>query len=132
MSSPDPDPDPDQIEAGRETAGSSKGLIARIADGLSDPVLRALVAATAVSRIGRGVFLAVTVLFFTQIIGLSPALAAVVLAVSSGCGVVGSLLGGWLATRFGIPVDQLSTVLALLLPDAVDKASPDGTLPNHA
>ena len=37
-----------------------------------------------------------------------------------------------LATRFGIPVDQLSTVLALLLPDAVDKASPDGTLPNHA
>ncbi|MBN9596412.1 MAG: DUF937 domain-containing protein [Afipia sp.] len=37
-----------------------------------------------------------------------------------------------LATRFGIPVDQLSTVLALLLPDAVDKASPDGTLPHHA
>ena len=65
-----PSSDPDQIETGGETARPSKGFIARIADGLSDPVLRALVAATAVSRIGRGVFLAVTVLFFTQIIGL--------------------------------------------------------------
>jgi len=76
------------------------GLIARIAAGLDDPVLRALVTSTAVSRIGRGVFLAVTVLFFTQIVGLSGAQAAVVLAVSSGCGVVASFLGGWLADRW--------------------------------
>jgi uncharacterized protein YidB (DUF937 family) len=34
-----------------------------------------------------------------------------------------------LATRFGIPVDQLSTVLAQVLPVAVDQASPDGKLP---
>lgn len=34
-----------------------------------------------------------------------------------------------LATRFGIPVDQLSTVLAQVLPAAIDRASPDGTLP---
>ncbi|MBO0980365.1 MFS transporter [Microbacterium sp. SD291] len=67
---------------------------------LSDPVLRALVTATAVSRVGRGVFLAVTVLFFTQIVGLSATEAAVVLAVSSGCGVVASFLGGWLADRW--------------------------------
>lgn len=33
-----------------------------------------------------------------------------------------------LATRFGIPVDQLSTVLAQVLPAAVDRASPDGAL----
>ncbi|WP_245861246.1 MFS transporter [Microbacterium aurantiacum] len=79
---------------------SKKGLFARIADDLSDPVLRALVSATAVSRIGRGVFLAVTVLFFTQIIGLSGGEAAVVLAASSGCGVVASFLGGWLADRW--------------------------------
>lgn len=75
-------------------------FFARLASSLSDPVLRALVAATAVSRIGRGVFFAVTVLFFTQIIGLSAAQAAVVLAVSSGCGVLGSLLGGWMADRW--------------------------------
>ena len=34
-----------------------------------------------------------------------------------------------LATRLGIPTDQLSTVLAQLLPAAVDRASPHGTLP---
>jgi len=37
-----------------------------------------------------------------------------------------------LATRFGIPVDQLSTVLAQVLPTAVDQASPQGTLPRTA
>jgi uncharacterized protein YidB (DUF937 family) len=37
-----------------------------------------------------------------------------------------------LATRFGIPVDQLSTVLAQVLPPAVDRASPNGTLPHTA
>lgn len=37
-----------------------------------------------------------------------------------------------LATRFGIPVDQLSTVLAQVLPPAVDKASPQGSLPPTA
>ncbi|NGX97321.1 MAG: DUF937 domain-containing protein [Candidatus Afipia apatlaquensis] len=37
-----------------------------------------------------------------------------------------------LATRFGIPVDQLSTVLAQVLPGAVDRASPEGALPGSA
>lgn len=35
-----------------------------------------------------------------------------------------------LATRFGIPADQLSTVLAQVLPAAIDQASPNGTLPH--
>ena len=91
-----PNPATDEIP----TVPERKGLVARIGDSLSDPVLRALVTATSVSRIGRGVFLAVTVLFFTQIIGLSGAQAAVVLAVSSGCGVIASFLGGWLADRW--------------------------------
>ncbi|MFK4851331.1 MFS transporter [Microbacterium sp. ZW T6_19] len=82
-----------------ETA-EKRGLRARISASLTDPVLNALVAAVAVSRIGRGVFLAVTVLFFTQIVGLSAGEAAIVLAVSSGCGVVASFLGGWLADRW--------------------------------
>lgn len=98
MTSQEPGPD----IAPEPTADASRltGVLARLAASLDDPVLRALVAATAVSRVGRGVFFAVTVLFFTQIIGLSAAQAAVVLAVSSGCGVLGSLLGGWLADRW--------------------------------
>ena len=46
--------------------------------------------------------------------------------------VLGSDVVKQLASRFGIPVDQLSTVLAQVLPNAVDKASPDGTLPPSA
>ena len=46
--------------------------------------------------------------------------------------VLGSDVVKQLATRFGIPVDQLSTVLAQVLPNAVDKASPNGTLPHSA
>lgn len=75
-------------------------LWSRVAASMSDPVLKALVTSTAVSRVGRGVFLTVTVLFFTQIIGLSAGEAAIVLAVSSGFGVVASFLGGWLADRW--------------------------------
>ncbi|WP_164234034.1 MFS transporter [Microbacterium hydrocarbonoxydans] len=82
------------------TVAERRRLLTRIGDSLSDPVLRALVTSTSVSRIGRGVFLAVTVLFFTQIVGLSGAQAAAVLAVASGCGVVASFLGGWLADRW--------------------------------
>ncbi|TKT72798.1 DUF937 domain-containing protein [Afipia massiliensis] len=44
--------------------------------------------------------------------------------------VLGNDIVRQLATRFGIPVDQLSTVLAQVLPGAVDQASPNGTLPH--
>ena len=37
-----------------------------------------------------------------------------------------------LATKYNIPVDQLSAVLAHQLPVAVDHASPDGKLPHTA
>jgi uncharacterized protein YidB (DUF937 family) len=37
-----------------------------------------------------------------------------------------------LAAKFGVPVDQLSTVLAQVLPPAVDAASPNGSLPKKA
>ena len=43
--------------------------------------------------------------------------------------VLGSDVVKQLAARFNIPVDQLSQVLAQALPKAVDKASPNGTLP---
>ena len=76
------------------------GLFARIAASVSDPVLRILVGATLISRIGRGIFLTVTVLYFTFIVGLAPHEVAIVLAAASGAGVVASLAGGWLADRF--------------------------------
>lgn len=46
--------------------------------------------------------------------------------------VLGSEQAKELAARFNIPLDQLSTVLAQVLPTAVDHASPNGTLPHTA
>ena len=37
-----------------------------------------------------------------------------------------------LAAKYGIPIDQLGPILAQQLPKAVDKASPNGTLPKSA
>jgi MFS family permease len=76
------------------------GPIARIFGALDDPVLRALVTATTVARIGRGVFLSITVLYFIRVVGLNGAQAAIVLAAASGSSIVASFLGGWLADRW--------------------------------
>lgn len=46
--------------------------------------------------------------------------------------VLGSDTVKQLAARFNIPVDQLAKVLAQQLPNAVDKASPNGKLPAAA
>ena len=46
--------------------------------------------------------------------------------------VLGSDTAKQLAAKFGIPIDQLSQVLAQQLPAAVDHASPDGKLPHSA
>ena len=75
------------------------GLVRRIVGSVSDPVLRILVIATLISRVGRGVFLTVTVLYFTLIVGLAAQEVAIVLAAASAAGVLSSLAGGWLADR---------------------------------
>lgn len=65
----------------------------------NDPVLRVLASATLVATLGRGVFLTLTILYFTHFVGLTPLEIAVVLSVSSGIGVATSYLGGRLADR---------------------------------
>src|SRR4051812_3401870 len=83
-----------------DSAPGRRTLRARLAASVSDPVLRILVASTLVGRVGRGVFLTVTVLYFTLIVGLSPLQVAIVLTAASAAGIVGSLVGGQLADRF--------------------------------
>lgn len=63
-------------------------------------MLRVLSVATLVSTLGRGVFLTLTVLYFTLVVGLGAGEVAIILAVASGVGVVTSLLGGQIADRF--------------------------------
>ncbi|KJL34063.1 MFS transporter [Microbacterium azadirachtae] len=85
--------------AGTQTMRRS-GPVGRIIGALDDPVLRALVTATTVARIGRGVFLTITVLYFIRIVGLDGGQAAIVLAAASGSSILASFLGGWLADRW--------------------------------
>ncbi|WP_232333654.1 MFS transporter [Agromyces laixinhei] len=87
-------PTPDPERPGKPSLG------ARLAASVADPVLRILVGATLISRVGRGIFLTVTVLYFTFIVGLAPHEIAIVLAAASAAGVVASLAGGLLADRF--------------------------------
>jgi MFS family permease len=82
-----------------DAAATRVGLVRRLAASVSDPVLRILVIATLISRVGRGVFLTVTVLYFTLIVGLAPHEVAIVLGAASAAGVLSSLAGGWLADR---------------------------------
>jgi MFS family permease len=67
--------------------------------GRDDPVLGALVTATAFTTIARGVFLTALVLYLTIGAGLGPEQIAVAMSVASVVGIVSSYLGGWLSDR---------------------------------
>ena len=88
------------------------GLVRRLAASVADPVLRILLIATLISRVGRGIFLTVTVLYFTLIVGLAPFEVAIVLGAASAAGVLSSLAGGWLADR--VSARRLLVVLSAL------------------
>ncbi|HET8778663.1 MAG TPA: MFS transporter, partial [Agromyces sp.] len=85
--------------ADRADGTRGPSLARRVAASLADPVLRILVIATLISRVGRGVFLTVTVLYLTLIVGLEAFEVAIVLGAASAAGVFSSLAGGWLADR---------------------------------
>lgn len=89
----------DEASIETDAPAARAGLLRRLAASVADPVLRILVIATLISRVGRGVFLTVTVLYFTLIVGLAAHEVAVVLAAASAAGVLSSLAGGWLADR---------------------------------
>ncbi|GAA2863659.1 MFS transporter [Paenarthrobacter ilicis] len=67
---------------------------------LSEPTLKILASAILVSTLGRGIFLTLTVLYFSRFVGLSAAEIALILSISSGVGVATSYIGGRLADRF--------------------------------
>ena len=102
----------DEADAATAPAAGRGGLVRRIAASVADPVLRILVIATLISRVGRGVFLTVTVLYFTLIVGLAPHEVAIVLGAASAAGVLSSLAGGWLADR--VSARRLLVVLSAL------------------
>jgi MFS family permease len=81
----------------------------------ADPVLRVLGLSTLIGTLGRGVFLTVTVLYFSFVVGLSAGEISVVVAASSATGIVTSLIGGQLSDRFS----ARRVLLAALLIESV-------------
>lgn len=112
-SSASPDTDSLPIATpGTDAAAPRPSLARRLAASVADPVLRILVIATLISRVGRGIFLTVTVLYFTLIVGLAAHEVAIVLGAASAAGVISSLAGGWLADR--VSARRLLVVLSIV------------------
>jgi MFS family permease len=68
---------------------------------LRDPLERALASAVAAMSLSRGMFFAVSALYFTRGVGLSPAVVGIGLTVAGGVGVLASYAGGRLSDRIG-------------------------------
>lgn len=66
----------------------------------ADPILKILGLSTLIGTLGRGVFLTVTVLYFSFIVGLSATEISIVVGASSATGIATSLIGGHLSDRF--------------------------------
>ncbi|WP_141879303.1 MFS transporter [Homoserinimonas aerilata] len=103
MSSAAPDANPTRLQ--------------RLRAGVADPVLRILITAGFVLTLGRGVFLTLTVLYFTLIVGLGAFEVAIVLTVSSAFGAAASVVAGHLSDRYSsrilVVVFQILSAIAL-------------------
>ncbi|HEY9352640.1 MAG TPA: MFS transporter, partial [Nocardioides sp.] len=73
----------------------------------SDPVERPLVGAVAALSLARGMFFAVSALYFTRTIGLSAVTVGIGLTVAGAVGVVATYAGGRLSDRWGADRVQL-------------------------
>lgn len=68
---------------------------------LRDPLERALASAVAAMSLSRGMFFAVSALYFTRGVGLSAAVVGIGLTLAGGVGVLASYAGGRLSDRYG-------------------------------
>jgi MFS family permease len=100
----------DPLEAA--SAAGRPPLHDRIRAAFTDPVLGRLVAATFVSTLGRGVFITLTVLYFSLIVRLTPGEVALLLTISGAIGVATSYLGGHIADL--VSARRLVTVLVVI------------------
>ena len=79
---------------------------------LRDPIERALASAVAALSLSRGMFFAVSALYFTRGVGLSPASVGIGLTAAGGVGVLASYAGGRLSDRYGADRLQQWTLAA--------------------
>ncbi len=101
MSNPPPLADPEAEEGASASEQARAGIRVKLGTlfGRGDPILGVLVVSTFVMTLGRGVFLALTVLYLAIVAGLSPGEIALASSISAVAGIAASYVGGWLADR---------------------------------
>src|SRR5579875_2723495 len=83
-----------------------------------EPALRRLAPITLVNTLGNGLFMTLSALYFTRIVGLSVTQVGLGLTLAGGCGVVASVPAGQLADRLG----ARRLLVVLILAEAVGTA----------
>lgn len=104
-----------EAEEGASAAAQGRaGLRVRMADlfGRGDAVLGALVVATLISTLGRGLTMTLTVLYLAIVAGLTPGEIAVASTSAAIVAIFSAFAGGWLADR--ISARRLLVVLTIL------------------
>jgi len=93
--------DTEAEEGASASAQARAGIRVRLGAlfGWGDPVLGVLVFNNFLSRVGRGVFLTLTVLYLTIVADLTPAEIAIASTAGAVVGIGASYAGGWLADR---------------------------------
>ena len=120
MSDQQPFADPEAEEGQSAAEQARAGIRVRLGSllGRDDPILGALVAATSLTTIARGVFLTALVLYLTLVARLSPEEIALSLTIAAVVGIGSSYLGGWLSDRISARrltvVAQLAEGVALM------------------
>jgi Na+/melibiose symporter-like transporter len=101
MTNPPPLADPEAEEGASASEQARAGIRVRLGTlfGRGDPILGVLVISTFVMTVGRGVFLALTVLYLAIVAGLSAGEIALASTISAVAGIAASYVGGWLADR---------------------------------
>ena len=104
-----------EAEEGESAAEQARaGIRVRLGElfGRDDPVLGALVVATIIATLGRGLTLTLTVLYLAIVAGLAPGEIAVAATSAAIAGIVASYVGGWLSDR--ISARRLLLVLTVV------------------
>lgn len=112
--------DPEAEEGASASAQARAGIRVRLGTlfGRGDPVLGVLVVNEFLSRLGRGVFLTLTVLYLTLVVELTPGEIAIASTSAAVVGIGASYVGGWLADRISarrlLVVVEVVDALALI------------------
>jgi MFS family permease len=114
-------PEPAPVRRGGKDGSVWSELREGLAVVVGNPLLRSIAGCTATSNLFGNALQAIYVLYVTRELGLQPAVIGLIYAISGPGALLGAVMAGWLAKRFGLGVTilgsiALSEVINLLIP----------------